>query len=62
LLLTPQYAAALRALGAACDPIDWEYSGINAGHDLLFGGLSLFQQAGAFFGMIHRPLMSWHIE
>jgi len=35
--LTRRDAAALRALEAACDPIDWEHSGIDAGHDLLFG-------------------------
>ncbi len=29
--------AALRALEAACDPVDWEHSGIDASHGLLFG-------------------------
>jgi GNAT superfamily N-acetyltransferase len=36
-LLAYQDAAALRALEAACDPVDWEHSGIDADHDLLFG-------------------------
>ena len=35
--LTRQDAAALRALEAACDPVAWEHSGIDASQGLLFG-------------------------
>ena len=35
--LTRQDAAALHALEAACGPVDWAHSGIDVGHDLLFG-------------------------
>ncbi len=35
--LTARDAAALRALEAACDPVAWKHSGVDANHDLLFG-------------------------
>jgi len=37
LLLTRRDAAPLRVLQAACSAADWEHSGIDPAHDLLFG-------------------------